>query len=91
MTIVEQMRQSYVFWFVKVLHTSTHREVWNYIRSIKTKDFTVYRGGGGGKTLGVGCHYKYDSGASFADSVVFCCIEGLLIGLFCAVSIQVSI
>ena len=32
---------------------------------------TVYRGGGGGKTLGVQCHYKYDSGASFADSVVF--------------------
>ena len=32
---------------------------------------TVYRGGGGGKTLGVECHYKYVSEASFADSVVF--------------------
>lgn len=29
------------------------------------------REGGGGKTLGVECHYKYDSSAGFADSVVF--------------------
>lgn len=29
------------------------------------------REGGGGETLGVECHYKYDSWAGFADSVVF--------------------
>ena len=48
-----------------------HGRHWTFMGRSSQYCLPGCREGGGGETLGVECHYKYDSWAGFADSVVF--------------------